>query len=169
MRFYAATALAISLAGCAPGETEKHIAEAQQMIRDELRDAESAEFKDEKIRTLWSKDGSRQTLYCGMVSGNNAFGGKTGYKPVTAILEAVHKRPGTPDIVKKVWSRGSVNLTDGFGPTHYLNCERADTERKNGEVFLAWPPMGREWSESFRAEVDSKVPVLSMDEAPPKN
>src|SRR3546814_5205253 len=61
-------------------------------VKEELRDPDSAIFKDEQVRTLWSNDGSRLTVYCAKVNANNIMGGKTGFKPLTLILDAVHKR-----------------------------------------------------------------------------
>src|SRR3546814_3517556 len=66
-------------------------------VKEELRDPDSAIFKDEQVRTLWSNDGSRLTVYCAKVNANNIMGGKTGFKPLTLIIDAVHKKPGTTD------------------------------------------------------------------------
>src|SRR3546814_19471709 len=75
---------------------------------DLLRDPDSAIFKDEQVRTLWSNDGSRLTVYCAKVNANNIMGGKTGFKPLTLIIDAVHKKPGTTDLTQKVWAKGQI-------------------------------------------------------------
>lgn len=154
------------LSGCGPSETESQIAEARAAARDQLRDPESASFKDEKIRTLWSKDGSRHVIYCAMVNGNNAFGGKTGHKPVTVTIAAIHRFPKTADFTKQYWQKGRTTFHDEMNPDYYLDCQRPDTERKDGGIFGGYVTLGRSWDDAFRAEVDSKVPVISMDEAP---
>jgi hypothetical protein len=135
-------------------------------VKEELRDPDSAIFKDEQVRTLWSKDGSRMTVYCAMVNANNIMGGKTGFKPVTLIIDAVHKKPGTTDLAKKVWAKGQIFINDEINPNFYLECMRPDTERANGKLFLVYPTMGRSWNDGFRAEIDQEVPVLSNATAP---
>src|SRR3546814_14777763 len=85
---------------------------------------------------LWSNDGSRLTVYCAKVNANNIMGGKTGFKPLTLIIDAVHKKPGTTDLTQKVWAKGQIFINDDINPNFYLECMRPDTERANGKIFL---------------------------------
>src|SRR3546814_17019568 len=107
-------------------------------------------FKDEQFRTLWSNDGSRRTVYCAKVNANNIMGGKTGFKPSTLIIDAVHKKPGTTDLTQKVWAKGQIFINDDINPNFYLECMRPDTERANGKIFLVYPTMGRPWRSEER-------------------
>src|SRR3546814_15844381 len=91
------------------------------------------------------------------------MGGKTGFKPLTLIIDAVHKKPGTTDLTQKVWAKGQIFINDDINPNFYLECMRPDTERANGKIFLVYPTMGRPWNDGFREEIDEEVPVLSTD------
>src|SRR3546814_12013477 len=86
------------------------------------------------------------------------MGGKTGCKPLTLIIDAVHKKPGTTDLTQKVWAKGQIFINDDINPNFYLECMRPDTERANGKIFLVYPTMGRPWNDGFREEIDEEVP-----------
>src|SRR3546814_17815005 len=107
---------------------------------------------DEQVRTLWSNDGSRLTVYCAKVNANNIMGGKTGFKPLTLIIDAVHKKPGTTDLTQKVWAKGQIFINDDINPNFYLECMRPDTERANGKIFLVYQTMARPWNDGRSAE-----------------
>src|SRR3546814_17915593 len=102
-------------------------------VKEELRDPDSAIFKDEQVRTLWSNDGSRLTVYCAKVNANNIMGGKTGFKPLTLIIDAVHKKPGTTDLTQKVWAKVPIFINDTINTTLYLECMRPYTAREKGK------------------------------------
>lgn len=159
----AALLLLLVLAGC---KAKPDFDPYRTTIRDRLRDPASAEFKDEAIRTLWSKDGSRYKLYCAMVNANNAFGGKSGFRPATVVISVINKRPDPYGMVKSVYVPGKAFLDDAVSPDFYLNCQRSDTERKPGSLFMTWPTFGRTWNNSYRAEVDRDMPILSNEVAP---
>ncbi len=154
---------ALVVAGCSQGEDlEKH----RKVVLERLLDPASAEFKNEKIRTIWSADGSRKKVYCAELNANNDFGGKTGFKTARVIVEAVNTTPDPDGTVKLVWGPGKSFIDDDMNPDIYLDCYRADTQRKNNDVFIAIPTMGQPWDENLRAEIDRAFPVISMDEAP---
>jgi len=138
----------------------------RETVKDRLRDPDSASFRSEKVRTLWSKDGSRLTVYCAEVNANNLIGGKTGYKPLTLVVEAVNRAPNPANTVKNVWFKGRIFLNEEINPNYYLDCIRPDSERANGKLFVAYATMGRPWSEEYQAEIDQEVPAISTDSAP---
>lgn len=123
-------------------------------VKGELRDPASAEFRNEQVRTLWTAGGRRKTLYCAEVNANNAFGGKTGFRPVRITIST---RGLEGHNAGEVWIDREMN------PGFYLDCVRADTQRGDenfGKAFL---------SASFnQAEIDAAEPVLSDEVAPEK-
>src|SRR3546814_20274388 len=71
-------------------------------VQEELRDPDSAIFKDEQVRTPWSNDSSRLTLYCGNAHANNIMHWHTGLQTYTHLIDTVHQRPGTNKRDRKV-------------------------------------------------------------------
>lgn len=135
---------------------------SREAVKQQLRDPASAEFRNESIRTLWTKGGQRLTIYCGEVNATNAFGGKTGFKPVGHIIDHKNLSPN----VRKLWEIGEVQIhTGGPSPNHYLNCIRQDTERNDADFGKAIAWFG-EFDESDHAEVDRMEPVISNRTAP---
>src|SRR3546814_13851935 len=74
-------------------------------VKEELRDPDSAIFKDEQVRTLWSNDGPRLTVSFAKVTANNIMGGKTGFNTYTRINEPVPTKPRTPQLTQIVWTQ----------------------------------------------------------------
>lgn len=74
---------------------------AQDMVRATLKDPESAQFRNDRIRQFQGK-----SVACGEVNANNSFGGKSGFKRYVAASEtAVVTEEGMePAEFEKVWS-----------------------------------------------------------------
>lgn len=150
-----------ALSACSPSY-EAH----RETIKERLTDPASAEFKNEKLRTLWSKEGSRLSVYCAEVNANNQMGGKTGFKPVTLVL-AQNDRDAIPMTYGNGKPKaGSIYFHDGINPDYYMQCVREDTERAENKIHRAYISMGRPWSDAYQAEIDRQEPVLSQDSAP---
>lgn len=100
--------MAIALAGCSGPSPEIQqeskdramVMAAQDMVRATLKDPESAQFRNGRIRKFQGKD-----VACGEVNANNSFGGKTGFKRYVAASEdAVVTEEGMePAEFEKVW------------------------------------------------------------------
>jgi len=158
-----AVGLAFLMIGCS---SAPDVDPYRQAIKDRLRDPASAEFKDESIRTLWTVEGSRKKIYCAMVNSNNAFGGKAGFGPAQVVISANDATPHEFMTVEALYPPGKTFIDNAISPNHYLNCQRADTQRTEENIFSTYPSLGRQWDESFRVEIDKQYPVLSMDVAP---
>lgn len=133
---------------------------SREAVREELRDPASAKFRNEAIRTLWTKGGQRLTIYCGEVNASNAFSGKTGFKPVMHVLGQRNLKPH----LAPIWRAGTVYIYEN-GPSgdYYLNCMRSDTERNDehfGKVGFG------AFDATVQAEIDRAEPVLSKKDAP---
>lgn len=135
------------------------IREGENFVKQSLRDPDSAQFRNEKIRVVWSQNGDRWKVYCAEVNANNAFGGKTGFSPLYVTLDA-----RSPSGGKYLPSKGDV-IENDHNPNTYLNCERPDTERKDGELFLARVNLYESYEE-MRSDVDQSSPVISTNSAP---
>lgn len=159
MRSLLALAGAVGLLACA-GCTDQDLERAREAVRLRLRDPASAVFKDEKIRTIWSANGDRLKLYCAEVNARNGFGGLVGFKPVEFVIDVTSTSP-TPGVAK----RGDVWFNEPDSPSYYLHCQRADTERANGTVFLSTPNLFASPGD-MRHELDRDVPILSLASAP---
>src|SRR3546814_4308718 len=85
---------------------------------------------------LWSNDGSRLTVYCAKVNANNIMGGKTGFKPLTLIIDAVHKKPGTTDLTQKSGPKGSSSSTTTLIQISIWNA--CDTTQKGRTERSSW-------------------------------
>src|SRR3546814_15653434 len=99
----------------------------------------------------WSSDVCSSDLYCAKVNANNIMGGKTGFKPLTLIIDAVHKKPGTTDLTQKVWAKGQIFINDDINPNFYLECMRPDTERANGKIRSEERRVGKECGSTYRS------------------
>jgi len=129
----------------------------REKVRTDLRDPSSAEFRNEKVRTLWTAGGRRIRLYCAEVNANNAFGGKTGFKPVRYIISAKNAR-----IYEFALTSDPLWVDDAIGSGFYLDCVRNDTQRADDDFGKAhFEPDGFDQSEADRAE-----PVISNEVAP---
>jgi hypothetical protein len=137
------------------------LARYREAIASTFRNPRSAEFRDERVRILWSKGGNRLQLYCGEVSADNAFGGKTGFKDVTFVIEAKDVR--RPSRIGPF--QPGKSFVDDMGPslTYYVQCIRSDTERRDNDVFTI--PFGPDGAEE-RADIDRQVPMISDQRAP---
>lgn len=144
--------------GCA---REEEFENFRNTVRNELRDPHSAEFRNETVRTLWTRGGKRLTVYCGEVNSANELGGKTGFIPVQHVVSNENLDP----YVAAIWKPGTVYIhEDGPSPNYYLNCQRADTERD--EEFGKPIVFHDATSTAGRAEMDRLWPVLSKETAP---
>lgn len=79
--------LIMSACSKSPPASDPEVLFSQDAIRASLRDPASAEFRKEEIRILWTIEDRRLKLYCGEVNSANAFGRRTGFKPVEVVLE----------------------------------------------------------------------------------
>src|SRR3546814_15423921 len=77
-------------------------------VKEELRDPDSAIFKDEQVRTLWSNDGSRLTVYCAKVNANHILGGKTVFKTLTLIIDELHKTHANTELSQNLRDTGKA-------------------------------------------------------------
>jgi hypothetical protein len=144
------------LSGCADTE----MAKGRGNVKAQLRDPDSAQFRNEKIRVLWSKEGSRLKLYCAEVNARNAFGGMTGYSDAEHVIEASLK----DETSESIWKTGSTFVSRGITANHEWYCDRPDTERDGksfGNLIAAYDssPAG------IKAEMDV-IPILSDEIAP---
>lgn len=156
---WAVLPLYLAAAGCSQ---QDDFGPSRAAVAKELRDPASAEFRNEEVRTLWTKSGRRLTVYCGEVNAANAFGGKTGFQRVTRVIDHANLSPG----VKPLWEVGEIYFDhDNLSPTTYLNCIRADTERGDanfGKAVSAFDESGK----ADKAEIDRMEPVLSNRAVP---
>ncbi len=81
MRFWAATALALVLAGCGKSEEQRSIEAAEAAVRESLKDPDSAKFGLAEAFGLF--DGH---VVCGAVNAKNGFGGYTGERTYMVML-----------------------------------------------------------------------------------
>ena len=118
-----------------------------------MRDPESARFRNERIRILWTKSGQRMVVYCGEVNSRNGFGGMAGFAPVQVFLKGLPPED-------RVDRTGDVYIFDnGPDADYYLKCLRPDTERREQDfekVPLFLTP----------EQVDQQFPRISDREAP---
>lgn len=101
--------LAIALAGCSGPSPEIQreskeramVMAAQDLVRATLKDPESAQFRNDRIRQFQGKD-----VACGEVNANNSFGGKTGFKRYVAANEVavITEEAMEPAEFEKVWN-----------------------------------------------------------------
>lgn len=160
MRPWKAKLGTMALLVCAGCSQSPDFGDARESVKLKLRDPSSAEFRNEQVRTLWSANGDRLTVYCAEVNARNAFGGQAGFQPVEYVIAvtSISPRPGDP-------KPGDVWLNAPGSPSYYLNCQRPDTERENGTLFLSTPHLF-ESPEAMRRELDRTVPVISTAAAP---
>jgi hypothetical protein len=87
MKRLATIATCVALAGCAsPVVHTKRLAmsnaqinEIKNVTRHNLKDPESAQFRDIRRTEFQRQDGTSNTLVCGEINGKNAFGGYVGF------------------------------------------------------------------------------------------
>lgn len=142
------------------GAEDKEKAQARAAIAETTRNPDTAKFKNERIRLLWTKGGERLKVYCADVNAENAFGGWSGYKPATFIFSAKITQP----IVKDIFTPGKVWINEKMSDSYYMRCVREDTERTHdtiGAIFLM-----DLWQEDRSAEIDREIPPISRDLAP---
>jgi hypothetical protein len=84
-----ALVLALTLPGCS--EVTKH--QAQEVVRQRLKDPDSARFRDVRIVDHSTKAGSSIRVACGLVNGKNSYGAYSGYSHFIYVLE--HRYSGT--------------------------------------------------------------------------
>ena len=147
------------VAGCGMKKvSDEQIEVGRKTIKDSLRDPESAQFRNERIRTLWSKNGSRLTVYCSEVNANNAFGGKSGYEPARVVLSA----NGRPGDINDVPQLSKYEVLNRVSTTYFDRCVRADVQRRDQDMFMNYLDMGE-----LDVDGDFKAfPVQSLDPAP---
>jgi len=150
--------LLVLTVGFVPGcSTEPDYGPYREAIKARLRDPDSAQFRNEQVRTLWTASGKRRTIYCAELNANNAFGGKTGYKGAQYFIRdenmgGLSNEPGT------------VFLYDEPSPNFYMDCVRPDTQRDEelGKARISLGPFGA----AEQAELDRVEPPLSNEKAP---
>lgn len=142
------------VAGCS---SEPDYASYREAIKARLRDPDSAQFRNEQVRTLWTASGKRRTIYCAEVNSNNAFGGKTGYIGAQYFIRdenmgGLSNEPGT------------VFLYEEPSPNFYMDCIRRDRQRDEelGKARISLGPFGA----AEQAEQDRLEPPLSNERAP---
>ena len=159
--------LALGLLASACGRSEQEAAEqfraARAVMTKNLVDPASAQFRDERVRTLWSRTGSRLRVYCAEVRVKDVSGEYGEFEAAEAILAASLTHPQMMGYHKA----GAVFLPAN-AQKFYLDCERPDTARTDAGLEAAFPPGDRELSAERRAAVDRAYPVLSNDPAPPQ-
>ena len=151
--------LAMALTACsAPPDERLKIARDAALAN--LRDPASAEFRNERIRTLWSDQGDRKVIYCAEINANNALGGKTGFMPYSYQLETLKNGAAVED-----WFNGEATFPTKGSTNWYADCIREDTQR-DGDGFLARFPEFQDSPDGAKAEVDQHLHVISMKPAP---
>lgn len=133
----------------------------REAVRAKMRDPASASFRNERLRTLWSNEGSRLKLYCADLNGNNAFGGKTGFGPALYVISARASGKGDTGW----WKAGSVDIQSTSNSDYYMRCERPDTQRTDKDFFAGYAQIG-EFDEYQKAELDKAEPAISNLVAP---
>lgn len=118
----------LACAGCSPSPD---FGDAREAVKLKLRDPSSSEFRDEKIRTLWSANGDRLTVYCAEVNANNAFGGKAGFQPVEYVVAvtATSPKPGDP-AAGDVWQEVRRTILIANEPTPSAKMEPCSSRRR---------------------------------------
>lgn len=86
----------------------------------------------------------------------NAFGGRTGFKPVEHVISNERMR------INDIYTPGEVFFSREMNAGYYLNCVRPDTERSDDDFGKAILDL-----ETFDAAAwDRNVPVISTAAAP---
>lgn len=125
-------------------------------VRKRLRDPASAEFRNERIRTLWTNEGKRLTLYCAEVNANNVLGGKTGFTPVEHVISSKHIKSDM------VYKPGATYLSKWDSASFYMNCTRSDSQRSEESIGKPYATFG----DFNQAVLDADFPAISNDQAP---
>ena len=156
-----AFSVAFTVSGCRSRKVEldrsSRFDEMERGIKARLRDPDSAQFRSEAIRTLWSTSGKRITVFCAELNANNGFGGKTGYQGVRYYVAT--KGLG---YYSQFYRPGSVAEFPDFNANYYLECVRPDTQRADdlmGKSILFAGSM-------TPSEVDQEYPALSNRTVP---
>lgn len=110
---------------------------------------------------MWSDQGDRKVVYCAEVNGNNAFGGKAGFRGFSYQFETFEKGVKVVD-----WRDGEGSFHESGSTNWYKECVREDTQRKT-EGFRAREPEFAGNAQEAKEQVDESVPILSTKEAPP--
>ena len=145
------------LTGC----TDPNFHIGREAVKSQLKDPDSAQFRNEKIRVLWTKKGSRLKLYCAEVNARNSFGGMTGYSDAQHVIESTFKDRSQ----ESIWKKGATFVDNGLSATHEWNCDKADTERTEENLGNAIAGPYNETPEGVKA-VAEEMPVLSNELAP---
>ena len=145
--------------GCKPNSSE--FESYRSAIAHDMLDPSSAQFRNEKIRTLWTEEGSRLKLYCAEVNGMNSFGGKTGFIRAVFVIESKSVVGENLNIFKN----GYFSVNSSESPDEYMNCKRPDTQRKNRSLLGVTPWFGP-FDANGRHEIDKANPVISTLPAP---
>ena len=148
---------ALTACGSPPDERLKI---ARDVALTRMRDPASAEFRNERIRTLWSDQGDRKVVYCAEINGNNAFGGKTGFQPFSYQFEALEKGVRVKD-----WYDGQAVFAEPSSTNWYAECVRDDTQRTSADFRGRFPEFEND-ADDAKAYVDSHLPVISLNPAP---
>jgi hypothetical protein len=163
MKFSSPQALGILATLCIVSScTDADFSESQASVAAQLRDPDSAEFRNERVRVLWSTDGTRLKIYCAEVNANNAFGGKTGFKPVSRVLS--YTKNGQP-IDGSSAQVGQAFVETGPTANFELRCNRRDTQREDGTVATLVGAFGGSSPEAIEKEMKA-IPVMSNELAP---
>lgn len=79
-------AAGLALAGCGDPDAAL-IEQGQQQVLERLRDPGSAQFRNLRIGSLRSEEGSVIRSVCGEVNSRNGFGGYVGFQPFATVIE----------------------------------------------------------------------------------
>lgn len=80
----------LALSGCKPGE-EKAIELAKNEIASDMKDPDSAKFRDLKFINSAEKDGVVGGFVCGSVNAKNSYGAYAGFSPFFIALRMTPK------------------------------------------------------------------------------
>ena len=153
--------LHLTLSGCGGPDTATRRSSEFEPIKDaikhQLRDPDSAQFRNERIRVLWSTGGKRITVYCADINSNNGFGGKTGFQSSIYYIST-----GGLGSLAQFYKPGAFWIYTEFNANYYLECVRPDTQRRNEDMGKAIP-MPTEFAPE---EIDRENPIISMATAP---
>lgn len=86
-----ALVIPLFLAGCKPGE-EKAVSLAKSEVAANLKDPDSAQFRNVKVSKMTDAEGGRViAVVCGEINGKNGFGAYAGFHPFFVELNMKSK------------------------------------------------------------------------------
>lgn len=149
----------LALASACEAVSNDEAAPFRAVVQEQLRNPSSAEFRNETVRTIWTKQGDRRKVYCAEVNAENAFGGMTGFRPMRYVIEA--SQPPRDFYLDET---GRVDTYNYKTAQYILDCERADTERSHKDFWTAFMNLSKT-EEEARMNAQ-QIAVLSQESAP---